>query len=227
MDIDIYLKKDKETFHFPVNPLEKIFIEKEKKFITVDILDFGEVDLVQEGKKIIELSFDTIFPIEYDEAYCRYIDIPNPKDAIELLTKWKDSNDPVRLIITDFSFNELVNIAKFTVEERGGEIEDKYISISFRTHRSIKIETLNSKSNSSSSLKNNRPNNNKNKFNRNDIVRVTADVLNVRSGPGTNNSIIGSVSNGTKLKVWRAQGNWLDVFYGNHGGWICSDYVTK
>ncbi len=224
--LDVYLKKDKTTFHFPVNPLEKVFIEKEKRYITVDILDFGEVDLAQKGKKITELSFDTFFPKEYDESYCRYIDIPNPKDAIDLLTKWKDEESPVRLIITDFEFNELVNISKFTVEERGGEVGDRYISISFRTDRDIRIETLNTQSKSSSSLKNNRSTQSS-KFNRNDIVRVTADVLNVRSGPGTSNPVIGSVTNGTKLKVWRAQGNWIDVFWGNHGGFICQDYVTK
>ncbi|MBU5227859.1 SH3 domain-containing protein [Clostridium senegalense] len=224
--MDIYLKKDNTTFHFPVNPLEKIFIEKEKRYITVDILDFGEVDISQQGKKITEIGFDTLFPTEYDESYCRYRNIPDPKESIELLNKWKDADTPIRLIITDFDFNELVNISKFTVEERGGEIGDRYISISFRIHRDIKIETLNTQSSNSSSLKNNRSTQSS-KFNRDDIVKVTADVLNVRSGPGTNNSIIGSVSNGTKLKVWRAQGNWLDVFYGNHGGWICSDYVTK
>ncbi|GAA0115744.1 SH3 domain-containing protein [Clostridium senegalense] len=230
LDIDIYLKKDKETFHFPVNPLEKICIQSEKRYLTVEILDFGEVDIADKGKKITELSFDTLLPKKYDESFCRYIDIPTPDEAIELLQKWKNSDNPSRLIITDLNFNELVNINSLTVEDRTGEIGDRYISISFRTHRGIKIETLNTQSNGSSSLKNNRPNTNSNsgsKFNRGDIVRVTADVLNVRSGPGTNNSVIGSVSNGTKLKVWRAQGNWLDVFYGNHGGWICSDYVTK
>ncbi|WP_010295863.1 SH3 domain-containing protein [Clostridium senegalense] len=226
MGIDIYLKKDNDTFHFPVNPLEKICIQSEKKYLTVEILDFGEVDIPDKGKKITELSFDTFFPEKYDESFCRYIDIPTPDEAIELLQKWKNSIASSRLIITDLNFNELVNINSLTVEDRAGEIGDKYISISFRTHRDIKIETLNTQSSSSSSLKNNRSTQS-GKFNRNDIVRVTADVLNVRNGPGTNNGIIGSVSNGTKLKVWRAQGNWLDVFYGNHGGWICSDYVTK
>lgn len=224
--MDIYLKKDKETFHFPVNPIDKMYIQNEKRYLTVDILDFGEVDIAQKGLKITEVKFDTLFPAQYDSSYCRYINIPSPNEAIELLTKWKDVETPVRLIITDLNFNELVNINSIIVEDRAGEIGDKYISISFRTHRDIKIETLNTQSSSSSSLKNNRSTQSS-KFNRNDIVRVTADVLNVRNGPGTNNSIIGSVSNGTKLKVWRAQGNWLDVFYGNHGGWICSDYVTK
>lgn len=224
--MDVYLKKDNITFHFPVNPIDKIYIQNEKKYLTVDILDFGEVDIAQKGLKITEVKFDTLLPKEYDESYCRYIDIPDPNEAIALLNKWKDGETPSRLIITDLNFNELVNISTLAIEDRAGETGDKYISISFRTHRDIKIETLSTQSKSASSLKDNRATQ-ASKFNRNDIVKVTADVLNVRSGPGTNNSILGTVSNGTKLKVWKAQGNWLDVFWGNHGGWICSDYVTK
>lgn len=224
--MDVYLKNNKDIFHFPVNPIDSITINKGKKYDTVDILDYGEVDLSDKGKKIKELNFNTLLPCKYD-TYCRYRNISKPVEITTKLEKWMEQQEPLRLIITDFNFNDLVIISSISEEERAGEPGDKYISISFRAWRDLKIETISSSNKGSNTLKPSRPNNNKNKFNRNDIVRVTADVLNVRSGPGTNNSIIGSVSNGTKLKVWRAQGNWLDVFYGNHGGWICSDYVTK
>lgn len=138
--MDVYLKDDSQTFHFPVNPLEKAYINKEKKYTTADIIDFGEIDLNEKGQKITEISFDTLFPVEYNESYCRYVDIPNPNETIQLLEKWKNSEYPIRLIITDFQFNELVNIAKFTYEERAGEKGDKYISITFRTYRDLKID---------------------------------------------------------------------------------------
>ena len=64
-------------------------------------------------------------------------------------------------------------------------------------------------------------------FSAGDTVTVTASALNVRDGPGTENNILGSVSKGTTLELYSVQENWADVYWGNHGGWICLDYVTK
>ncbi|MCH5139129.1 phage portal protein, partial [Clostridiaceae bacterium UIB06] len=71
---DVYLRneKEKETFHFPVNPIGEITLNRSKKYDTADIVDFGEVDLSDKGKKIKEVSFSTLLPKEYD-TYCRYI----------------------------------------------------------------------------------------------------------------------------------------------------------
>lgn len=143
--MDVYLKNEKEksVFHFPVNPLDSITINRSKKYDTADIVDYGEVDLSDKGKKIKELSFNTLLPQQYD-AYCRYKNIPNPVEVIAKLEKWMEQQEPLRLIITDFNFNDLVIISSISEEERAGETGDKYITISFRTYRQLKIETLNS-----------------------------------------------------------------------------------
>lgn len=229
VELDVYLIDEAKnyTFQFPVNPLEKISIQKEKKFTTVDIIDFGEVDIPDRGEKIVEISFDTLLPKEYDSAYCRYIDITPPKEALMLLEYWKNIEQPVRLIITDLEFNNLVYISKLNVEERAGEIGDKYISITFRTYREIKIETVNNASNENlGGLQNNRSTQSSD-FSAGDMVTVTASALNVREGPGTDYNILGSVPKETNLELYRIQGNWSDVYWGDHGGWICLDYVTK
>ncbi|MHB9946422.1 phage portal protein [Clostridium botulinum] len=141
--MDVYLRNEKEktTFQFPVNPLDNIMINRSKKYDTADIVDYGEVDLSDKGKRIKELSFLTLLPKEYD-TYCRYRNIPKPEEAIAKLEKWMEQEEPLRLIITDFNFNNLVNISSINEEERGGEIGDKYININFRTHRDLKIQTL-------------------------------------------------------------------------------------
>ena len=89
-------------------------------------------------------------PKKYDLSYCRYVSIMSPNDTIKLLEYWKDIELPVRLIITDFDYNDLVFISKFTVEERAGEIGDKYINISFRKFREAKIKIYQMKSNDAS-----------------------------------------------------------------------------
>lgn len=228
--MDVYLidESKKYTFRFPVNPFEKLSIQKEKKFTTVDIIDFGEVDLPEKGEKILEISFDTLFPKTYDPSYCRYVNIMTPNETIKLLQDWEDLDKPIRLIITGFEFNDLVFISKFSYEERAGEIGDKYINISFRKFREAKIAVYQSISVTTNVLlKDNRADNSSTEYVDGDVVTVTASALNVRDGPSTNDNIIGSLSNGEKVTIFKQNGNWADVYFGDHGGCICLDYVTK
>lgn len=226
--MDVYLIDEAKnyTLQFPVNPLDNLSKTKEKKFTTADIIDFGEVDISEKGKKINEISFNSFFPLEYD-SYCRYVTIMKPQEYVDKIESWIDSDIQVRLIITDFNINELVKISKFTPQIKGGEVGDIYFSITFRTHRELKIETVNNSSNSNlGGLQDNRSTQYSD-FKDDDIVTVTANSLNVRDGPGTEKNILGSVSKGTMLTLYRVQSNWADVYWGNHGGWICLDYVTK
>lgn len=141
--MDIYLKngKEKDTFHFPVNPLNGITVNRSKRFETAEIIGIGEIDFSDGSKKIKELSFDTLLPKEYD-SFCRYLDIPDPIQTINKLEKWMEQEEPLRLIITNFDFNGLVIISNIKEDERAGEVGDKYINISFRAKRELKIEAL-------------------------------------------------------------------------------------
>lgn len=227
--MDVYLIDElkKYTLQFPVNPLDKLSNPREKKFITADIIDFGEVDISQKGSKIREISFDSFFPLKYD-SYCRYIAIMDPKNYVNVIQCWMDSDTQVRLIITDLNINELVNISKFVPEIRGGEVGDIYFSITFRTYRELKIETINGSSNLySGGLQNNRSDNGSNEYQDGDKVKVTASSLNVRDGPGTSYNILGSVPKGNELIIFRQHGNWADTYWGDHGGYVCLDYVIK
>lgn len=226
---DVYLKNEKEndTFHFPVNPIGSITLNRSKKYDTADIVDLGEIDLYDKGKKIKELGFNTLFPKEYD-TYCRYTDIPKPTDAILKLEKWMEQESPLRLIITGFNFNDLVTISKIDEEERAGEKGDKYINLNFRTYRELKIERVTTSKTVNTQLLSNRTTQNatsKATHTAGEWIVVTASSLNVRSGPGETNSILGSIQKDQCYKIGRVEGNWADIYWGNHGGWICTDYV--
>lgn len=56
---------------------------------------------------------------------------------------------------------------------------------------------------------------------------VTADVLNVRSGRGTNYPVIGQVKRGTKLKIDQKMGDWYSVYFGQHGGFVSAKYIQE
>ncbi|HBF2733519.1 TPA: LysM peptidoglycan-binding domain-containing protein [Clostridioides difficile] len=162
MVIDIYLKNEKEKidFHFPVNPFDSLSIKKEKRFETVDIVNLGEFDIKKEGEKIREISFKTFLPFQYDASYCRYSELKNPTETVAMLEKWVDQAEPLRLIVTGFGYNGLVTISSFSNTQTAGREEDRDIEITFRTYRELKIETLKkeTKSNTKTDLKDNRPN---------------------------------------------------------------------
>ncbi|KEH84603.1 SH3 domain-containing protein [Clostridium novyi] len=231
-ELDVYIKNiyDEECtfFHFPVNPIDTININRGKKFETVDLINFGEADFSSPGKKIKELSFSTLLPSKAD-SYCKYLHIRKPEEIIKKLEQWMEQKEPIRLIITRLNINELVIISDIGEEIRAGEHDDKYISITFRIYREPKIESLPVAKKSSSpaqkvQLRNNRPNTNT-KYRAGQWVVTTASVLRVREKPGTNSKILGRVRKGAKYKIGRVQGNWADIYWGKSGGWICLDYV--
>jgi LysM repeat protein len=151
----VYLSNtvDNSVFHFPVNPFN-FEMDHDKKYNTVEIVDVGEVDAVDQGTKIQKITFDTMFPKYYD-SYCRYQDIPDPQAVMEKLIKWKNQVKPLRLIIDGAGINELVIIDSMPEKEEAGEPGDKYVTMNFRTYKELKVELYNPKA-SSSTLKNNR-----------------------------------------------------------------------
>lgn len=54
-------------------------------------------------------------------------------------------------------------------------------------------------------------------------VRVTADYLNIRQGPGTGYTRVGQLTNGTIVDLEATQGNWGRTSQ----GWICLDYTVN
>lgn len=57
-------------------------------------------------------------------------------------------------------------------------------------------------------------------------AKVTTSVLNVRSGPGTENSIVTKLYEGTVAKIIGINNAWFKIQYGGETGYISPDYVT-
>ena len=225
--MDVYIKNEKinETFHFPVNPLNEISNKKNRRFETVEIIDIGEVDVFKKGKNLDPLNFSTLFPKEYD-SFCRYKDIPDPKSSVEKIEKWMFQEEPLRLIITDFDYNDLVNISEFEHKEVSGEKGDRYITIGFRPYRELKIEEIKQPENKPGSFTGISNNLNSNTIKK--IVSVGNSRLNVRSGPGTSYSIIGKLYTNNEVDVYEIKNNWAKIKYskGKNGiAYVSSKYL--
>lgn len=54
---------------------------------------------------------------------------------------------------------------------------------------------------------------------------VTADSLNVRSGPGTSYSRLGYLTKGTKIDIYHIEGDWVVINYQGSVGYVHKDYL--
>ncbi|WP_338452777.1 N-acetylmuramoyl-L-alanine amidase [Niallia oryzisoli] len=56
-------------------------------------------------------------------------------------------------------------------------------------------------------------------------AKVTADILNVRSGPSTKNEVIGQLSFGSIVNIYSFDGNWTKIQYNNQIGYVSTTYL--
>ncbi|HAG42585.1 MAG TPA: hypothetical protein DCL31_03380 [Clostridium sp.] len=55
---------------------------------------------------------------------------------------------------------------------------------------------------------------------------VTAkDGLNVREDKSTSSKILGVLSHGEKVRLYRKEEDWIHIYYGAHGGYVYADYI--
>ncbi len=58
-------------------------------------------------------------------------------------------------------------------------------------------------------------------------VKITAAALNVRSGPGTGYTVIGSLSSGMVVAVYEERSGWYRIIYNGAPAWISATYAVK
>jgi len=55
---------------------------------------------------------------------------------------------------------------------------------------------------------------------------IKGSVVNIRSGPGTNYEIVGTVYEGTEVTISQQQGDWYKITLGNTTGWVSSSLIN-
>jgi len=138
--VDIYLRDLAGLqLHLPVNPGE-VTVRREKKYETINIINLGEIDFSQ-GEKVKEITFSSFFPKEYDISYCRHMNHLDPQEAMNRLTAWMISREPVRLMITETYIDTMVLVSAHTTSFKGGSPGDVYFDLTCRTWREVKVRT--------------------------------------------------------------------------------------
>ena len=137
----VILKVDEnEKLTLPVTPWKySVYTEQNNKII--DILDFGEI-LLFGNTKLKKMKVSCFFPATSHEYPFVVGDKKEPSECIDLLTKWKDSGTPVRVIVTDSPVNLMMGINSFDFDEKDGS-RDIYFKLDFAEYRDLNTPPAN------------------------------------------------------------------------------------
>ena len=132
----VILSCESESLTLPVTPW-KYSVTTSQNNKVVDILDFGEA-LLFGNAKLKKLKFSCFFPNQERHEGHKYVigDSYSPSECIDLITKWKESKKPIRVIITDSPVNLMMGIMDFSYHEKDGT-RDIWFDISFDEYKDL------------------------------------------------------------------------------------------
>ena len=136
----VVLESDNQKFVLPVTPNQYSVTTGQDNHV-VNILDFGE-NLIAGNTKIKRLKFKSFFPATFHEYSFVVGDIKDATECVDLMTKWKESNALIRVIITDSPVNLLMMICDFDFKEKDGT-RDIYFELTFEEMRDWNIVPAN------------------------------------------------------------------------------------
>ena len=138
MDIYITEIKSGRKIQIPVVPQE-IQSGADARFAQYDIMKRGEVR-VSEGRYLIPVSWEGIFPGELRKGEPWVRKWTDPKELSEIFTQWRDNGELLKLVITDTNINMDCKVASYKPSESGGYGDISY-SVSFIEHVDMVVVT--------------------------------------------------------------------------------------
>lgn len=130
---------NKEKLQFPVNPTT-ITESDPTSNESAKVTGLGEITIIND-KSLRVVEFSSFFPEDYG-PYCSYRNIPNPWSAVEKIRKWKNSGNPVHLVITGASINFDATIEDFNITDGEQDVGDVSFTIQLKEYRHIAIRTI-------------------------------------------------------------------------------------
>lgn len=124
---DMALIVEGREITIPVLP-EKLKVTSPGKNEKAAVLELGEV-LILRKKGLRSVAWDSFFPV--NDAPFVTGRITAPPDIVRAVQKARDSETPIRFLITgtDLDINVRMGVETFDYEERAGELGDFYYSI--------------------------------------------------------------------------------------------------
>lgn len=130
---------NKERLRLPVNP-PTIDISNGSNNESIEISNLGEVTVIQDSMAK-QFDFSSFFPA-HTIPLAEYSNIPKPWDAVKKIEKWKNSKEPLRLLITGTKINVPVSVESFDYGEEGGAVGDIQFDISLKEFNFVSPRTI-------------------------------------------------------------------------------------
>lgn len=143
-DIGFFFEYNGTVVQLPVNP-GKVTIDYGAKNSSVDIINLGEISLLNKGK-LSKVTFESFFPeAQWFPAIRTNGKFERATFYDTFFRKIIDDAKPCRFIVTGVGINMLASIEMYKPYHQAGDHEDKYFSIElkqYRVHSIIKLPTV-------------------------------------------------------------------------------------
>ncbi len=139
MDYYLSFNNNEERLRLPVIP-SSFEVNIPHQNTTVNINQLGEINLI--GKTgLMSMTIESFFPNQ-QYSFCLYRDFQKPYEYIKQLLKWKDSEKPIRVIVTSTPINYAMAIESLIYSEVDGT-GDVYFSLELKEYKFIKTPSSN------------------------------------------------------------------------------------
>lgn len=138
MEFRLSYNNHQQELTLPVNPGE-FTISTGNNNTVVDIQNLGELNLIG-TRRLAEIELVSFFPANPEEYGAQNYQL-KPYEAVAMIAGWRTKREPIRLIITDTSFNLPVSIEEFEYGEHGGT-RDVNFTLRLKEYRFIKVSTI-------------------------------------------------------------------------------------
>lgn len=137
--IDLSVNNRQESIQLVVNPASFDIVDQQNNQ-QVTLLDVGTVNLLGErGVKTITLQ--SFFPSTFSPLYIRYGGRQSPVECRNMLEKWKNNKQTVRVIIADMDINLAMNIDNLSFTYKEGD-DDIYFNIIMTEYKTLNVPTV-------------------------------------------------------------------------------------
>lgn len=137
MEFHLSWQNNTEMFMLPITP-SKFELTNPHINKVVNINELGDINLI--GKRgLSEITIESFFPNQ-NYYFCKTTPL-EPQTYIDMILKWKNSNKPIRLIITDSNINIAVSIENFIYGKRDGT-GDLYFTLELKEYRFLKVNSM-------------------------------------------------------------------------------------
>ena len=143
--VSITLRDNKtgEYVHVPVIPARLEYIPGAAIVDTVKILNLGNIDF-HNGIDLDTMGWSSFFPARYDAGYVKISGdrLKDPKEYRDIINGWKNSGQPIQLIIPVVDINVTMYVNNFDWNLHGFE-KDIYYTLNLKQYKEIRPKQYN------------------------------------------------------------------------------------